>query len=71
MGGDLLRVRLALSRSVVALLVCLKSASAAVDIAASILATRRLEHDGRRIDDFILLGRRPNYPKTIPSVPVH
>ena len=22
---------------------------------------RRLEHGGRRIDDFILLGRRPNY----------
>ena len=32
---------------------------------------RRLEHDGRRIADFIFLGRRPNYPKTIPSVPVH
>ena len=33
-------MRLALSRSVVALLVCLKSASTAVDIAASISATR-------------------------------
>ena len=32
---------------------------------------RRLQHDGKRIDDFILLGRRPNYLNIILSVLVH